>query len=106
MAGGALWRSAVCADTNTFTPGPTLNTVRRVDGKILTAREVWVLLPPSYATLTQEWKLLAIIGSWLRTRAESLPASDGFGEVYALSFLNVRVIRSPIFSSVFGTSCF
>ena len=42
--------------TNTFTPGPTSNTVRTVDGKILTAPEGWVLLPPGNAGLTRRVK--------------------------------------------------
>ena len=29
----------------TFTPGPTPNTVRSTDGKVLTVPEGWVLLP-------------------------------------------------------------
>lgn len=36
---------------NTFTPGPTQNTVRAADGRILTAPEGWVLLPPGDAAL-------------------------------------------------------
>src|SRR6184192_98263 len=38
---------------NTFTPGPTLNTVRAADGRILTAPEGWALLPPGDAALTR-----------------------------------------------------
>src|SRR5712692_6588124 len=41
---------------NTFTPGPTPNTVRSTDGKILTAPEGWVLLPPGDAALTRRVK--------------------------------------------------
>jgi hypothetical protein len=41
---------------NTFTPGPTPNTVRATDGKILTAPEGWVLLPPGDAALTRRVK--------------------------------------------------
>jgi hypothetical protein len=41
---------------NTFTPGPTPNTVRAADGKILTAPEGWILLPPGDAALTQRVK--------------------------------------------------
>jgi hypothetical protein len=37
---------------NTFIPGPTLNTVRAADGRILTAPEGWVLLPPGDAALS------------------------------------------------------
>jgi len=40
----------------TFTPGPTPNTVRSPDGRILTAPEGWVLLPPGDATLTRRVK--------------------------------------------------
>src|ERR1700730_5069799 len=41
---------------NTFTPGPTPNTVRAADGRILTAPESWVLLPPGDAALTRRVK--------------------------------------------------
>jgi hypothetical protein len=42
--------------SNTFTPGPTPNTVRAADGRILTAPEDWVLLPPGDAALTRRVK--------------------------------------------------
>lgn len=42
--------------TNTFTPGPTPNTVRSADGKVLTAPEDWALLPPGDAALTRRVK--------------------------------------------------
>ena len=41
---------------NTFTPGPTPNTVRAADGKVLTAPDGWVLLPPGDAALTRRVK--------------------------------------------------
>ena len=40
----------------TFTPGPTPNTVRAAEGRILTAPEGWVLLPPGDAVLTRRVK--------------------------------------------------
>src|SRR5882672_5001054 len=40
----------------TFTPGPTPNTVRSADGKVLTAPEGWILLPPGDAALTRRVK--------------------------------------------------
>src|SRR6187401_2311459 len=40
----------------TFIPGPTPNTVRATDGKILTAPEGWILLPPGDAALTRRVK--------------------------------------------------
>ena len=40
----------------TFTPGPTPNTVRTADGKILTVADGWVLLPPGDAALTRRVK--------------------------------------------------
>ena len=40
----------------TFTPGPTPNTVRAADGKILTVPAGWVLLPPGDAALTRRVK--------------------------------------------------
>ncbi len=42
--------------SNTFTPGPTPNTVRAADGKVLTAPAGWVLLPPGDAALTRRAK--------------------------------------------------
>jgi len=41
---------------DTFTPGPTPNTVRSADGKVLTAPEGWALLPPGDAALTRRVK--------------------------------------------------
>lgn len=43
-------------DETTCTPGPTSNTVRSADGKVLTAPEGWVLLPPGDAALTRRVK--------------------------------------------------
>ena len=40
----------------TFTPGPTPNTVRAEDGKLLTVPEGWALLPPGDAGLTRRVK--------------------------------------------------
>ena len=42
--------------SNTFTPGPTPNTVRAADGSVLTAPEGWILLPPGDAALTRRLK--------------------------------------------------
>jgi hypothetical protein len=42
--------------TNTFTPGPTPNTVRSADGKVMTPPVGWVLLPPGDAALTRRVK--------------------------------------------------
>ena len=39
-----------------FTPGPTPNTVRAADGKVLTVPDGWVLLPPGDAALTRRVK--------------------------------------------------
>jgi hypothetical protein len=41
---------------NTFSPGPTANSVRASDGRILTAPESWILLPPGDAALTRRVK--------------------------------------------------
>jgi hypothetical protein len=41
---------------HTFTPGPTPNTVRAADGKVLATPEGWVLLPPGDAALTRRVK--------------------------------------------------
>ncbi len=40
----------------TFTPGPTPNTVRSADGRILTAPDGWAVLPPGDAALTRRVK--------------------------------------------------
>jgi Uncharacterized conserved protein (DUF2293) len=42
--------------SNTFTPGPTPNTVRAADGRVPTAPEGWVLLPSGDAALTRRVK--------------------------------------------------
>lgn len=41
---------------NTFTPGPTPNSVRSADGEVLTAPDGWILLPPGDAALTRRVK--------------------------------------------------
>src|SRR6201985_1020983 len=41
---------------NTFAPGPTPNTVRAADGRVVTVPEGWVLLPPGDAALTRRVK--------------------------------------------------
>jgi hypothetical protein len=41
---------------NTFLPGPTPNTVKAADGKVLTVPTGWVLLPPGDAALTRRVK--------------------------------------------------
>ena len=43
-------------DDNIFGPGPTPNTVRTSDGKVLTVPEGWTLLPPGDAGLTRRVK--------------------------------------------------
>ena len=43
-------------DDDTFSPGPTPNTVRASDGKLLTVPEGWTLLPPGDAGLTRRVK--------------------------------------------------
>ncbi len=42
--------------TDAFTPGPTPNTVRAADGRILTVPKGWTLLPPGDAALTRRVK--------------------------------------------------
>lgn len=42
--------------TTNYSPGPTPNTVRAADGKVLTVPEGWVLLPPGDAALTRRAK--------------------------------------------------
>jgi hypothetical protein len=41
---------------NIYTPGPTPNTVRSADGKVHTAPERWILLPPGDPALTRRVK--------------------------------------------------
>ena len=48
---------------NTFAPGPTSNTVRATDGRVLTVPEGWALLPPGDAALTRRVK--AAGGHWV-----------------------------------------
>ena len=43
-------------DDNIFAPGPTTNTVRTSDGKVLAVPEGWILLPPGDAGLTRRVK--------------------------------------------------
>jgi hypothetical protein len=42
---------------NTFTPGPTANSVRTPDGRILTIPSGWILLPPGDPGLTRRVKV-------------------------------------------------
>jgi hypothetical protein len=42
---------------STFTPGPIPNTVRAVDGTVLTVPDGWTLLPPGDAALTRRVKV-------------------------------------------------
>ena len=42
--------------SDTFLPGPTPDTVRAADGRVLTAPEGWILLPPGDAALTRRIK--------------------------------------------------
>jgi len=42
--------------TPTYSPGPTPNTVRAADGKVLAAPDGWILLPPGDAALTRRVK--------------------------------------------------
>jgi hypothetical protein len=48
--------SKLVVSSATFTPGPTVNSVRSADGKVLTVPEGWVLLPPGDAALTRRVK--------------------------------------------------
>lgn len=42
--------------SSTFSPGPTSNSVRSADGKVLTVPKGWILLPPGDAALTRRVK--------------------------------------------------
>jgi hypothetical protein len=46
----------MCDDATIFTAGPTPDTVRSADGKVLTAPEGWILLSPGDAALTRRAK--------------------------------------------------
>jgi hypothetical protein len=50
-------------NNNTFTPGPNPNTVWAADGRVLTAPDGWVLLPPGDAALT--WRVKAAGEHWV-----------------------------------------
>ena len=41
---------------NIFSPGPSKNTVKDADGKILSVPDGWILLPPGDAALTRRTK--------------------------------------------------
>lgn len=58
LAGDPLRRSGLNTDetTRTFAPGPTPNTVRTSEGKVLAVPEDWILLPPGDAGLTRRVK--------------------------------------------------
>ena len=43
-------------DDNTFSPGPTPNTIKTADGKIITVPDGWTFLPPGDAGLTRRVK--------------------------------------------------
>lgn len=49
--------------SNIFTPGPTPNTVRAGDSRVLTAPERWILLPPGDAALT--WRVKELGEHWV-----------------------------------------
>jgi hypothetical protein len=51
---GAFWRWEV--NEVIFSPGPTPLAVRAADGKVLTAPDGWILLPPGDAALTRRVK--------------------------------------------------
>jgi hypothetical protein len=52
----SLMNFAKRSTTATFTPGPTLNTLRTADGKILNVPVDWMLLPLGDAALTRRVK--------------------------------------------------
>jgi Uncharacterized conserved protein (DUF2293) len=56
LADKAIERSGMNADSHTLMPGPSPNTVRAADGRVLTAPDGWVLLPPGDAALTRRVK--------------------------------------------------
>lgn len=69
-------------DAQTFSPGPTPNTVRAADGTILNVPERWALLPPGDAGLTRRvkaagdhWVVQEKVGRRLFSRGIWAPAS-------------------------------
>ena len=69
--------------SNTFTPGPTPNSVRAADGRVLTAPEGWELLPPGDAALTRlvkeagdHWMVQEKKGRRVFSRGVWAPAAD------------------------------
>src|SRR5262249_42174397 len=57
LADSGLRGSAVSTESSrTFTPGPSPNTVRATDGRVLAVPGGWVLLPPGNAVLTRRVK--------------------------------------------------
>jgi hypothetical protein len=54
--GGALRSSTLSAKSTTVAPGPTPNTVRTAEGKVLNVPDGWVLLAPGDAALTRRVK--------------------------------------------------
>src|SRR4051812_37727809 len=64
LARGALPRSRMSAgDQDIFAAGPTANTVRTRDGRILAIPDGWVHLPPGDAALTRRVKSAGV--HWL-----------------------------------------
>lgn len=68
----------------TFTPGPSPNTVRAADGRVLTAPEGWSLLPPCDAALTR------------RAKAASSPGAFGHRQRPSTAFFFGRVVNCPL----------
>jgi hypothetical protein len=56
IAATSIKREQGSTMTTTFTPGPTPNTVKAADGKVLTVPTGWILLPPGDAALTRRVK--------------------------------------------------
>jgi hypothetical protein len=62
----------------TFTPGPTPNTLRAADGNVLTVPEGWALLLPGDAALTRRVKEAG--DHWVvQEKKAGRPSHEGFG---------------------------
>ena len=68
--------------TQTYAPGPTPNTVRTADGRVLPTPEGWILLPPGDAALTrrvkaagENWTVLERKGRKVFSRGVWAPAA-------------------------------
>lgn len=72
--------------SNTLLPGPTPNTVRAADGKVLASPEGWVSVPPGDAALTRRIRAAGElwVGAEKRGRKTDDSVLSGLGGVLQL----------------------